>query len=202
MRTSPVVPTILAAVQGHRACRDSGDGKEPTSLRTRQRVRSVSLTDQKIRPTARARSMLVASFAGRYRGPPGLSVRRHPTLSAESAACQAPSRHRTSPSGSPRPAKEVASPPASPPTAGDTSEAVCSKFREVAAGAFGESMSLEQIVDGLKEIGGLATTAADPSISSLAVQAGEEANARVLISGKPDQTLDGLAEASNEAFPI
>lgn len=46
MRTSPVVPTILAAVQGHRACRHSGDGKEPTSLRTRQRVRSVSLTDQ------------------------------------------------------------------------------------------------------------------------------------------------------------
>ena len=101
-----------------------------------------------------------------------------------------------------QPDKEVASSPASSPTAGDTSEAVCSKYREVAAGAFGESMSLEQVVNGLKEIGELATTAADPSISSLAFQAGEEANAQALISGKPDQTLDALAEACNEAFPI
>jgi len=101
-----------------------------------------------------------------------------------------------------QPDKEVASSPASSPTAGDTSEAVCSKFREVAAGAFGESMSFEQIVDGLEEIGELGTTAANPSISSLAVQAGEEANAQALISGKPDRTLDGLAEACNEAFPI
>jgi hypothetical protein len=88
------------------------------------------------------------------------------------------------------------------PTIVDTSEAVCSKLREVAAGAFGESMSLAQVVDGLEEIGELGTTAAVPSIRSLAIQAGKEANAQALISGKPDQTLDALAEACDEAFPI
>jgi hypothetical protein len=91
---------------------------------------------------------------------------------------------------------------ASAPTGGDTSEAVCSKFREVAAGAFGESMSVEQIVTGLKEVGELGTTATNESISDLAVQVGEEANADALISGQPDQALDGLADACNEAFPI
>jgi hypothetical protein len=57
----------------------------------------------------------------------------------------------------------ASSPAASSPTVSDTSEAVCAKFREVAAGAFGESMSFAQIVDGLKEVGELGTTAANPS---------------------------------------
>jgi hypothetical protein len=83
----------------------------------------------------------------------------------------------------------------------DTSEAVCTKFREVAGGAFGESLSPEQVVEGLEEVGELGSTAADP-IGSLAVQAAEEANAQALISGNPDQTLDALADACNEAFPI
>ena len=33
-------------------------------------------------------------------------------------------------------------------------------------------------------------------------RAGEEANARALISVEPDETLDALADACNEAFPI
>jgi hypothetical protein len=91
---------------------------------------------------------------------------------------------------------------ASPPTVGDTSEAVCAKFRQVAAGAFGESLSVQQVMTGLKEVGELGTTSTNPSISRLAVQAGEEADARALISGKTDRTLDALAEACNKAFPI
>jgi hypothetical protein len=95
----------------------------------------------------------------------------------------------------------ASSPAASSPTVSDTS-AVCAKFREVAAGAFGESMSFAQIVDGLKEVGELGTTAANPSISTLAVQVGEEANARALISGSPNRALDALAYACNEACPL
>jgi hypothetical protein len=63
-------------------------------------------------------------------------------------------------------------------------------------------MSFAQIVDGLKEVGELGTTAANPSISTLAVQVGEEANARALISGSPNRALDALAYACNEAFPL
>jgi hypothetical protein len=92
--------------------------------------------------------------------------------------------------------------PSNSPPVSDTSEAACSKFPEVSAGAFGESMSFEQIVSGLKEVGDLGTTATNSKISGLAIQAGEEANARALISGKPDPTLDALAEACNKAFPI
>jgi hypothetical protein len=84
----------------------------------------------------------------------------------------------------------------------DTSEEVCTRFREIAAGAFGESMSFAQIVDGLEEVGELGTTAADPSISTLAVQVGQEHNGRALISGSPDRSLDALADACNDAFPL
>jgi hypothetical protein len=33
-------------------------------------------------------------------------------------------------------------------------------------------------------------------------RAGDDANARGLISGEPGETLDALADACNEAFPI
>jgi hypothetical protein len=84
----------------------------------------------------------------------------------------------------------------------DTSQATCAKFREVSAGAFGESLTRSEVEAGLKEVGVLGETAREPSISRLAVRAGEEANARALISGEPDETLDALADACNEAFPI
>ena len=84
----------------------------------------------------------------------------------------------------------------------DTSQATCTKFREVAGGAFGESLTRAEVEAGLNEVAELGETARDPSISSLAVQAGEEANARALISGEADETLDALADACNEAFPI
>lgn len=63
-------------------------------------------------------------------------------------------------------------------------------------------MSFAQIVDGLEEVGELGTTAADPSISTLAVQVGQEANARALISGRPNRSLDAWAEACNDALPL
>ena len=63
-------------------------------------------------------------------------------------------------------------------------------------------MTIEEVVSGLKEVGELGATATNMSISALAVQVGEEANARALISGRADQALDALAEACNEAFPI
>jgi hypothetical protein len=102
----------------------------------------------------------------------------------------------------PTPAENGTASPASSPTVSDTSEAVCAKFREVAAGAFGESMSFAQIVDGLKEVGELGTTAANPSISTLAVQVGAEHRASALIFGRPDRSLDALADACNDAFAI
>jgi hypothetical protein len=84
----------------------------------------------------------------------------------------------------------------------DTSQATCTKFREVSAGAFGESLTRAEVEAGLKEVGVLGQTARDPTISGLAVQAGEEANARALLTGEADKTLDALANACNEAFPI
>jgi hypothetical protein len=86
----------------------------------------------------------------------------------------------------------------------DTSQETCDRFRDVAAGAFGESMSAAQVVDGLKEVGELGTTATNPSISTPAVQVGEEANAhaRALIAGNADKPLDALADACNQAFPL
>jgi hypothetical protein len=84
----------------------------------------------------------------------------------------------------------------------DTSRATCARFREVAGGAFGESLTSAEVESGLKEVGVLGETARDPSISRLAVQAGGEANARALITGEPDKTLDALADACNQAFPI
>jgi hypothetical protein len=92
--------------------------------------------------------------------------------------------------------------PSTPSTEPDTSQATCTKFREVSAGAFGESLTRSEVEAGLKEVGVLGKTAREPTISRLAVQAGEEADARALITGEADKTLDALADACNEAFPI
>ena len=83
----------------------------------------------------------------------------------------------------------------------DTSADVCELFRDVAVGAYGETMSFAQVEDGLRKVGQLAEDAADPKISSLGVQVGVEANARSMIGAKPDRTLDALAAECNEAFP-
>ena len=90
----------------------------------------------------------------------------------------------------------------SPTVPPDTTEAVCDLFREVAVGAFGETMSFGQVVDGLTEIGALGETARDPAISTLAVQAGDEGNARAMITGKPNRTQDALASACNSEVPL
>jgi hypothetical protein len=112
-------------------------------------------------------------------------------LSLTAAACTSTSSATTQPAGA-----------TTQQTTVDTSQQTCDRFREVATGAFGESMSAAQVVDGLKEVGGLGTTATNPSISTAAVQVGEEANARALIAGNADPAMDALADACNEAFPI
>lgn len=84
----------------------------------------------------------------------------------------------------------------------DTSADVCELFRDVAVGAYGETMSFAQVEAGLREVGQLAEDAADPKISNLGVQVGIEANARSMIGAKPDRTLDALATECNEAFPV
>jgi hypothetical protein len=83
----------------------------------------------------------------------------------------------------------------------DTSEQVCQKFRDVAGGAFGESMSNDQIASGLDEVGTLAQTATG-DIAKYRQQVAAEANVKSLVNGSPNKAQDGLSEACNAAYPI
>lgn len=86
-------------------------------------------------------------------------------------------------------------------SATDTSAQVCQKFRDVAAGGFGESMTNQEIAAGLAELGSLAATATG-DIAKYGKQVAAEANVMSLVNGSPNGAQDGLAEACNEAYPI
>ena len=108
----------------------------------------------------------------------------------------------TTPAAPPTSTEAPAPSPPVPEPAPDTSADVCELFRDVALGAYGETMSFAQVEAGLREVGQLAEDATDPEISNLGVQVGVEADARSMIGAKPDRTLDALTTECNEAFPI
>ena len=81
-------------------------------------------------------------------------------------------------------------------------ESACSRFRDVAAGAFGETLSESEVVSGLEEVGSLAEESTNPAIRDNAQEVAAEANAQAMISGEANSAQDALAEACNEAFPI
>jgi hypothetical protein len=83
----------------------------------------------------------------------------------------------------------------------DTSEQVCQKFRDVSGGAFGESMSNDEIASGLDDVGTLAQTATG-DIAKFGQPVAAEANVKSLVNGSPNKAQDGLAAACNAAYPI
>jgi hypothetical protein len=78
----------------------------------------------------------------------------------------------------------------------------CARFREVAAGAYGESMSESEVVSGLEEVGSIAEDSTTPAIRDNAAKVAEEANAQSMISGEPNGPQDAFADACNDAYPI
>lgn len=85
-----------------------------------------------------------------------------------------------------------------------TDEQVCSEFRELAAGAFGESLSKSEVVAKLEEIGRLAKDATSRVIrdNALAMAKDPQPTAVILINGDPDAAADALAEECNARYPI
>jgi hypothetical protein len=76
----------------------------------------------------------------------------------------------------------------------DTSEQVCQTFRDVAGGAFGESMSNDQIASALDEVGSFAQTATG-DIAKYGQQVAAEANVKSLRNGSPNKSA-GRARGS------
>ena len=92
--------------------------------------------------------------------------------------------------------------PASDNEGDSAGQRACSRFREVAAGAYGESLSKAEVVAGLREVGNLARDSTTPAIKDDAQAVAAEANAKALIDGEANAAQDALAEACNEAYPI
>ncbi len=80
--------------------------------------------------------------------------------------------------------------------------AACDRFRQVALGAGGESMTEAQVVAGLKDVGRLAQESTTPSIRDNAQVVAAEANAQTMISGEANAAQDSLADACNKLFPL
>jgi hypothetical protein len=94
-------------------------------------------------------------------------------------------------------------PGSAPADGGDSAgEQACSRFREVASGAFGESLSESQVVSGLEDVGAIAADSTNPAIKDNAKQVAAEADAGSMISGAANGAQDALAEAFNEAYPV
>jgi hypothetical protein len=91
-----------------------------------------------------------------------------------------------------------------PTTVPATDEQVCSQFREVAGGAFGESLSKSEVAAKVEEIGRLAKDASVPDIqkNALSMAKDPQATAENLIKGDPDAAADALAEECNARYPI
>jgi len=94
----------------------------------------------------------------------------------------------------------VADPPAD--ERDSAGEAACTRFRDVASGAFGESMSKSEVVSGLKDVGDIAADSTNPAITDNAEEVAAEANAGSMISGTANGAQDALADACNDAYPI
>ena len=80
-------------------------------------------------------------------------------------------------------------------------EQACALFRDVASGAFGESMSEPEVVSGLQDVGDIAADSTNPAIRSNAEEVAAEGNAQSMINGTANRAQDALAEACNEAYP-
>jgi hypothetical protein len=78
----------------------------------------------------------------------------------------------------------------------------CDRFREVAAGAYGEALSESEVVAGLHYVGRIAQDSITPAIRDNGQQVAAEANAKAMISGKANPAQDALAEACNDTYPI
>lgn len=106
-------------------------------------------------------------------------------------------------SSEPGPSDPTIIPTSDAPAPDDDSagEQACAVFRDVASGAFGESMSESEVVSGLKDVGDIAADSTNPEIRDSAAEVAAEANAGSLISGTANDAQDALAGACNDAYP-
>jgi hypothetical protein len=90
-----------------------------------------------------------------------------------------------------------------PPEADPAGRAACTRFRKLAADAFGETTSENEVVSGLEEVGSLAADSTNPDIRENGARVSEQAKAASMISGQPNEAQDALADACNAAaFPL